>query len=134
VSPSSDVCSCPSQLRPQSLNGHLPGWRLMPIIVKSNDDLRQEQFVSQLLFQFDSVFKAAGLPVWLRPYDILAITDTGGLIEVRPWLKWGLIEIARRLELGGGCAGCASTPPAPPHNCIVAAALICGGDSRWQRQ
>jgi phosphatidylinositol kinase/protein kinase (PI-3 family) len=54
----------------------------MPIIVKSNDDLRQEQFVSQLLFQFDSIFKAARLPVWLRPYDILAITDTGGLIEV----------------------------------------------------
>jgi phosphatidylinositol kinase/protein kinase (PI-3 family) len=70
------------QLRPLSYNGHLPGWRLMPVIVKANDDLRQEQFVSQLLFQFDSIFKAAGLPVWLRPYDILAVSPTGGAFVV----------------------------------------------------
>jgi hypothetical protein len=61
------------QMRQVSPYGRVAGWRLMPVIVKSNDDLRQEQFVSQLLFQFDSIFKAAKLPVWLRPYG----TTTG---------------------------------------------------------
>jgi len=30
--------------------GNLPGWRLLPVIVKSNDDLRQEQFASQVYY------------------------------------------------------------------------------------
>ena len=40
--------------------------------------------MSQLLFQFDSIFRAAALPVWLRPYDILAVSASGGLIEAIP--------------------------------------------------
>ncbi len=31
---------------------HMKGWRLLPVIVKANDDLRQEQFCSQLIKQF----------------------------------------------------------------------------------
>lgn len=42
----------------------------MPVIVKSNDDLRQEQFVSQLLRQFQSIFAEAMVPVWVRPYGM----------------------------------------------------------------
>jgi hypothetical protein len=60
---------------------HLPGWRLMPVIVKADDDLRQEQFVSQLLFQFNHIWRDARVPVWLRPYDILATSPTAGLIS-----------------------------------------------------
>ena len=60
---------------------HLPGWRLMPVIVKANDDLRQEQFVSQLLKQFASIFRRADVPVWIRPYDILATAPRGGLVQ-----------------------------------------------------
>jgi phosphatidylinositol 4-kinase len=63
---------------------HLPGWRLMPVLVKANDDLRQEQFVSQLLKQFASIFRAAGVPFWLRPGDILATCADGGLIQATP--------------------------------------------------
>jgi phosphatidylinositol 4-kinase len=60
---------------------HLPGWRLMPVIVKANDDLRQEQFVSQLVHQFAAIFRRTRVPVWLRPYDILATAPRGGLIQ-----------------------------------------------------
>ena len=60
---------------------HLPGWRLMPVIVKANDDLRQEQFVSQLMQQFAQIFRSAGVPVWLRAYDILATEPRGGIIQ-----------------------------------------------------
>lgn len=63
---------------------HLPGWRLMPIIVKSDDDLRQEQFVAQLLKQFDLIFKDARVPVWMKPYDILAISTSAGIIQAVP--------------------------------------------------
>lgn len=54
------------------------------MIVKARDDLRQEQFVSQLLHQFASIWRDADVPVWIRPYDILATTRDGGLIEVIP--------------------------------------------------
>lgn len=61
--------------------GALPGWRLLPVIVKSNDDLRQEQFASQLIKQFAKVFEEGKLPVFLRPYDVIAISPTAGLVE-----------------------------------------------------
>lgn len=61
--------------------GNLPGWRLLPVIVKSNDDLRQEQLASQLIRQFHKVFAEAKLPVFLRPYDVIATTSNSGLVE-----------------------------------------------------
>ena len=41
---------------------------VVPIIVKSNDDLRQEQFVSQLLKQIKKSFQRDRVPVWLASY------------------------------------------------------------------
>jgi phosphatidylinositol 4-kinase len=32
-----------ARLKAESEVGHLPGWRLLPVIVKSGDDLRQVQ-------------------------------------------------------------------------------------------
>ncbi|TYZ64661.1 hypothetical protein PybrP1_002507 [[Pythium] brassicae (nom. inval.)] len=61
--------------------GALPGWRLLPVIVKSNDDLRQEQLAAQLIKQFAKVFEEGKLPVFLRPYDVIAISPTAGLVE-----------------------------------------------------
>ncbi|ETW08456.1 hypothetical protein H310_01036 [Aphanomyces invadans] len=69
------------RLRASSPWGHLPSWRLLPVIVKSNDDLRQEQFASQLIRQFANVFSDAKLPVFLRPYDVLATSPIAGLVE-----------------------------------------------------
>lgn len=73
-----------SRLRTSSPDGHRPGWRLVPIIVKSLDDLRQEQFTSQLLYQFLSIFRRERLPIWLHPYDILATSTTSGIMEAVP--------------------------------------------------
>ena len=56
----------------------------MPVIVKAHDDLRQEQFTSQLLQMFASIFRVANVPVWMRPYDILATSASGGLIHAVP--------------------------------------------------
>lgn len=37
------------QIRMSSPYGHLPNWRLLSVIVKSGDDLRQELMATQLL-------------------------------------------------------------------------------------
>lgn len=73
-----------ARLRGRSEIGHLPGWRLVPVIVKANDDLRQEQFASQLLGQIAHVLRQAEVPVWIRPYGIIATSFDGGLIEAIP--------------------------------------------------
>lgn len=43
----------------------------MRIIVKSNDDIRQEQFAMQLIDTFDQIFKGKKLDLWMNPYEIL---------------------------------------------------------------
>jgi hypothetical protein len=49
------------------------GWSLLPIIVKANDDLRQEEAVSQMIRQFDRILRDADAGVWLKPYEVCAV-------------------------------------------------------------
>mmetsp|Transcript_14836 Transcript_14836/g.16466 ORF Transcript_14836/g.16466 Transcript_14836/m.16466 type:complete len:903 (-) Transcript_14836:95-2803(-) len=51
------------------------------MIVKSNDDLRQEVFVMQMIHYYKSVFAKAKLDVWLKTYRILSISKDTGMIE-----------------------------------------------------
>ncbi len=41
------------RVRANSPFGHLQTWKLLKVIVKSNDDVRQEQFAMQLISQID---------------------------------------------------------------------------------
>lgn len=50
--------------------------------MKSNDDVRQEQFAMQVISQFEQIFKARKLDLWLKPYEILATGRRAGIIEV----------------------------------------------------
>ena len=72
------------RLRSKSAYGSHPGWRLLPILVKANDDLRQEQLASQLIYRMSLILAREHVPVWLCPYEILALTDRGGIIEAIP--------------------------------------------------
>ena len=54
----------------------------MRLIVKSLDDVRQEQFAMQLISQIYQIFKIKKLPLWLKTYEILATGPTCGLIEL----------------------------------------------------
>jgi len=72
------------RIRSQSEFGDRPGWRLLPVLVKSNDDLRQEQLASQLIQRMAIILARANVPVWLCPYEILALTGRGGIIEAIP--------------------------------------------------
>eukprot|EP00055_Hartaetosiga_balthica_P013345 m.68100 g.68100 ORF g.68100 m.68100 type:complete len:923 (+) comp8235_c0_seq1:324-3092(+) len=71
-----------SRIRSLSPYGHLPTWRLVPVIVKSGDDLRQEVLASQLLALFQWVWKEENVSLWVRPLQVLVTSVNGGMIEV----------------------------------------------------
>lgn len=52
------------------------------VMVKSNDDLRQEVFVMQMIHFYKSVFIKEGLPILLHTYSILSTSKDTGLVEV----------------------------------------------------
>lgn len=59
-----------------------PGWALRAVIAKSNDDLRQEVFVVQLISRYAKLFSDDKLPLYLRPYRIVAVSASTGLVEL----------------------------------------------------
>jgi len=72
------------RIRATSEYGSQPNWRLLPILIKSNDDLRQEQLASQLIYRMASILAKDRIPVWLCPYEIVALSNRGGIIEAIP--------------------------------------------------
>lgn len=72
------------RIRKASDFGKLPGWDLRSIIVKSGDDCRQEHLAVQLISHFYDIFQEAGLPLWLRPYEVLVTSSYTALIETIP--------------------------------------------------
>ena len=61
--------------------GHFRTWNLIRVIVKSGDDLKQEQLAMQVISQFHQIFRQAKLHLWLRPYEILATGPDCGILE-----------------------------------------------------
>lgn len=51
-----------ARIRRTSPYGHLRTWRLIPVIVKSGDDLRQELLATQMLALFQKVSSALNVP------------------------------------------------------------------------
>ncbi|MED6192681.1 Phosphatidylinositol 4-kinase beta 1 [Stylosanthes scabra] len=72
------------RIRRASIHGNLPGWDLRSVIVKSGDDCRQEHLAVQLISHFYDIFQEAGLPLWLRPYEVLCTSSYTALIETIP--------------------------------------------------
>ena len=72
------------RIRATSAHGSNPNWRLLPILIKSNDDLRQEQLASQLIYRMAAILAMDRIPVWLCPYEIIALSNRGGIIEAIP--------------------------------------------------
>jgi phosphatidylinositol 4-kinase B len=72
------------RLRSKSAYGHHPGWKIVPLLIKANDDLRQEQLASQLIYRMAAILSREKVPVWLCPYEIIALTESGGVVEAIP--------------------------------------------------
>ncbi len=56
------------RIRESSPYGHLQHWRLLPVIVKCGDDLRQELLAYQLLQMLRNIWQEEHLPLRVRPY------------------------------------------------------------------
>ncbi|KAM3910282.1 phosphatidylinositol 4-kinase beta isoform 1-T1 [Leptodactylus fuscus] len=69
------------RIREGSPYGHFPNWRLLSVIVKCGDDLRQELLAYQVLKQLQSIWETERVPLWIRPYKILVISADSGMIE-----------------------------------------------------
>ena len=59
---------------------------LKTMIVKANDDLRQENLAMQLMKRLQGIFEDAGLKnsIYLRPYEIFITSSNSGMIEFIP--------------------------------------------------
>uniref|UniRef100_A0A1A7WHZ9 Phosphatidylinositol 4-kinase beta n=1 Tax=Iconisemion striatum TaxID=60296 RepID=A0A1A7WHZ9_9TELE len=69
------------RIREASPYGHLPTWRLLSVIVKCGDDLRQELLAYQVLKQLQSIWQQERVPLWIKPYKILVMSSDSGMIE-----------------------------------------------------
>ena len=58
-----------------------PSWGLVGMIVKANDDVRQETFAMQLIRLCAEVWKMEGLDLRVKTYRIIATGGTTGVIE-----------------------------------------------------
>lgn len=98
------------QVKQASADGSREGWDLVSMIVKSNDDLRQEVCTVQLIELCRDIFLDAGLELWLEPYGIISTTSSTGLIETLTDAlsldalkkKDGYVSLARHFELSYG--------------------------------
>ena len=60
---------------------NLRTWKLMKIIVKSNDDVRQEAFAMQMINQMDQIWQMCKCNLWIKSYEIIATGHMCGLME-----------------------------------------------------
>jgi hypothetical protein len=69
------------RIRSASPYGNLPNWNLLSVIVKCGDDLRQELLAYQYLTLLQKIWKEEHVPLYVRPYKILVLSNDSGLIE-----------------------------------------------------
>ncbi len=62
-----------SRIRKESPFKDLKTWSLLPLIVKTGADMKEEQFAVQLISQFDQIFKQEKLKLLLTPYEIVSL-------------------------------------------------------------
>lgn len=65
----------------KSYYSNFKNWDIYSFIAKARDDLRNESFVLKMMKVFKDIFDSAKLPIYLKPYSIIVITNDSGLIE-----------------------------------------------------
>ncbi|KAL4454979.1 hypothetical protein ABPG74_006361 [Tetrahymena malaccensis] len=71
-------------IRAQSEYGKYKSYCCRAVIFKGGDDLRQEILAMQLIYKFKEIFMDKGLKLWLRPYEILVLSASSGILEFLP--------------------------------------------------
>ena len=70
------------KLKKNSLFGKLNTYKIFRCIIKTNEDLRQEQFATQLINEFYQIFKLENTGCWLNTYEIISTGNNCGLVEM----------------------------------------------------
>ena len=124
-----------ARVQQTSPEGGRKGWELVSLIVKSNDDLRQEVCALQLIGLFQKIFGDANLDLWLQPYTIISTGATSGLVQTltdsmsldalkkRP----GYVSLSHHFETTYGTAGPKRLAQAKTNfvNSLAAYSLVC---------
>jgi len=69
-------------LKKTSLFGKFKSHKIFRCIFKTHEDLRQEQFATQLINEFNQIFKLEGVNCWLNTYEIISTGNDSGLVEM----------------------------------------------------
>jgi phosphatidylinositol 4-kinase len=69
-------------IKKDSLFGKFKSHRLFRCIFKTHEDLRQEQFATQLINEFNQIFKIEKVNCWLNTYEIISTGNDAGLVEM----------------------------------------------------
>ncbi|CCW60751.1 unnamed protein product [Phytomonas sp. EM1] len=71
-----------ARIRSTSPWGAHPNWDMHAMVVKSGDDLRQEELAMQLIYTISSIWKECNLTCAVHPYSVLPTNSHCGLLEV----------------------------------------------------
>ena len=69
-------------LKNKSLFGNFKTYKIFRCIFKTHEDLRQEQFATQLINEFNQIFKLEEVNCWLNTYEIISTGNDSGLVEM----------------------------------------------------
>ena len=69
-------------IKKNSLFGNLDSHKIFRCIFKTHEDLRQEQFATQLINEFYQIFKLEKTGCWLNTYEIISTGNDAGLVEM----------------------------------------------------
>ena len=69
-------------VKKSSLFGSLNSHKIFRCIIKTHEDLRQEQFATQLINEFYQIFKIENVDCWLNTYEIISTGNDSGLVEM----------------------------------------------------
>ena len=70
------------EIKKNSLFGDLDSHKIFRCIFKTHEDLRQEQFATQLINEFYQIFKLENTGCWLNTYEIISTGNDAGLVEM----------------------------------------------------
>jgi len=87
------------KIREASPYGHLKNWKLLPIIVKCGDDLRQEMLAYQLMTALKAAWDKEMTKIWVRPYKILVTGPDSGILE--PIVNAPSVHQIKKMEPNG---------------------------------
>ena len=69
-------------IKSKSLFGKLNTHKIFRCIIKTHEDLRQEQFATQLINEFYQIYQLEHTGLWLNTYEIISTGNDSGLVEM----------------------------------------------------